>query len=101
MWVFPIPDLKGLRTAEASWPQHGTGWIVDAAIPAAALLKRTGLKKFQPMTLRGDFLRYKQVPRAGSAKRDLLSLTWSPIILGIPHRCPAAFGYLELTAEGR
>ncbi len=100
IWVLPNGALKNLRTAAAPWKVNGqtVGWIVDAAIPAPEFLKRTGLKRFHTMTLRGDFLRYKSIPRASGTGRDLLSLTWSPMVLGIPHRCPAAFGFINLSA---
>jgi len=100
IWVFPHESLKEMRHAAAPWTINGqtVGWIVDVAIPASGLLKRTGLKKFQAMSLHGDFLRYKTVPQPTGTKRDFLSLTWSPITLGNPHRCPAAFGIIDLDA---
>jgi Carbohydrate family 9 binding domain-like len=99
VWTFPNPYLTELRSAAAPWKVNGqtVGWIVDAAIPAAGILKRSGLKKLGAMTLRGNFLRYKSVPQATGTKRDLLSLTWSPVVLFIPHRCPAAFGFIDLS----
>jgi hypothetical protein len=100
IWTFPYPDFKNLRSAAAPWKINSqtVGWIVDVAIPAAGILKRTGLKQLQIMSLRGDFLRYKMIPKPTGDKRDLLSLTWSPIVIGIPHRCPAAFGFIDLSA---
>lgn len=101
IWVFPDDaDLKDLRSAASPWKVNDktVGWIVDVAIPASGILKRTGLKKFQAMSLHADFLRYKSIPKATGDKRDLLSLTWSPITLGNPHRCPAAFGIIDLSA---
>jgi hypothetical protein len=98
LWTFPDATLSRLRHAAADWKINGrtVGWIVDIAVPAAPLLKRSGGPKIQTMTLRGNFLRYKWIPGSG-AKRNLLSLNWSPTILYIPHRCPAAFGWIDLS----
>jgi hypothetical protein len=98
MWSFPNANLPHLRSAAAPWNVNGqtVGWIVDVAVPAAELLKRLGLKKYQAASLRGNFLRYKHVLLPTSSKRDMLSLVWSPTLLGIPHRSPAAFGFIDL-----
>ena len=99
VWEFPAWDLPGLRSAAARWKENGAevGWIVDVALPAPGLLKRLGKAKFEPMTLRADFLRYEYpLPPAGG-ERKLLSLNWSPVLFGGPHRSPAAYGYVTLS----
>ncbi len=98
VWTFPLKELDQVRSA-ARWAPSAGKWIVDVAIPAALMLKRTGGKNFTPMQLRGNFLRYKWVETSSAAKRQLLSLNWSPIPLYIPHRCPAAFGFITLAGE--
>jgi hypothetical protein len=96
VWAYPMPNPEQVRSA-ASWLPGAKTWIVDAAFPAAMLLKRTGLKKFVPMQLRGNLIRYQWIEPAPGAKRELLSLNWSPIPRYVPHRCPAAFGFIKLT----
>jgi hypothetical protein len=91
-------DLKGLRSkAMRLLPAtNEQDWIVDVAIPAKVLLRRTGLKQFAPMTLRGDFLRYKYPPAEPGKPRELLPLNWSPVSSGRPHHSPGAYGYINL-----
>jgi hypothetical protein len=98
-WSFQDPSLQSVRSATAPWRKDGRtiGWIVDVALPAVPVLKRTGLRKFEPMTLRGDLLRYQWSVIPGTDKRDLLSLNWSPVVFGAPHRSPAAFGFFDLS----
>lgn len=100
IWDFPDPSIKDLRSAAAPWQVNGQtiGWIVDVAIPASSLTKRMGLKALQPTRMRGNFLRYKWIPQPTGTKRDLMSLTWSPVPLYVPHRCPAGFGRINLSA---
>jgi hypothetical protein len=99
VWEFPQWDLPGLRSAAARWKEDGkeVGWIVDVAVPASGLLKRLGKTKFEPMTLRADFLRYEYGPAAPGGERPLLSLNWSPVLFGGPHRSPMAYGYVTLS----
>lgn len=90
-WTYP-----GWRTAAAKTP---TGWLIDAALPAAPLLKRLGLPRYQPMTLRANILRYDYLVR--SEKPDdkaLIDMNWAPTIFGRPHISPASMGYLRLVA---
>jgi hypothetical protein len=99
-WNFLSWDMVGLRSQAARMlhAPNEQDWIVDIAIPAKELLRRTGLKQFAPMTLRGDFLRYKSLPSAQDKQRNLLSLNWSPVVLGRPHRSPGAYGYINLVS---
>jgi Carbohydrate family 9 binding domain-like len=96
MWSFPGWNLQGLRHAASRWvrPDGSKGWLVDVALPTP-LLKRTGLSHFAPMTLRANFLRY-DYPLRGK-EREFVSLNWSPVVAGRPHRSPARMGYLVLT----
>ncbi len=97
-WTFLSWDMKGLRSqaARLTPTPNGQDWIVDMAIPAKELLHRNGLKQFAPMTLRGDFLRYKHYLLDPAKPRGFLPLNWSPVSGGRPHRSPAAFGYIHL-----
>lgn len=95
LWAYPLPNPEQVRSA-AAWNPEAKTWIVDAAFPAALVLKRTGLKKFAPMQLRGNLIRYQWLETRPGAKRELLSLNWSPIPRYVPHRCPAAFGFIKL-----
>ena len=98
-WSFQDPVMKSVRSAAAPWQQDGrtVGWIVDVALPAGPVLRRAGLRKFAAMTLRGELLRYQHPAVPGAAKRGFLSLNWSPVVLGAPHRSPAAFGFFDLS----
>jgi hypothetical protein len=97
-WNFLSWDMQGLRSkaARLTPTANEQNWIVDIAIPAKELLHRLGLKQLTPMTLRGDFIRYKYLPSEPGKPRHLLPLNWSPVATGRPHRCPAAYGYINL-----
>ena len=98
LWQFLSWDMKDLisKGSRLTPAANEQGWIVDVAIPAKELLRRTGLKQFKAMTLRGDFMRYKWLPSAASAKRDFIPFNWSPVILGCPHYSPTAYGFINL-----
>jgi len=97
-WEFLSWNLAGLisQASRRTSSANEQDWIVDVAIPANELLRRAGLKQFQQMTLRGNFLRYKWLSAASGAKRELLPFNWSPVILGCPHHSPTAFGFITL-----
>ena len=105
-WVDLSWSLDGWRTAATVQKTNGkvTGWTVDMALPAQAVLRRLGQAQFGPMTMRANFLRYEQVPAvkaAGAdpgASRRLLAMNWSPVLYGCPHISPLAMGYLVLAA---
>jgi hypothetical protein len=89
----------GLRSATSQWSENGktAGWIVDLALPARPLLKRMGFKTFRPQNLRINFLRYESEAGATpKAAREFIPLNWAPVVVGRPHRSPAAMGYLRL-----
>ena len=75
-WTISPWDLKGLRSqaARLTPAANAQDWIVDIAIPAKELLRRAGLKQFAPMTLRGDFLRYKYMPSEPGNTAQVASL---------------------------
>ena len=96
-WDFPSWDMAGLKTATSRLgpTDKPTGWIADFAIPAAELLRRNGLKQFEPMTLRANFARYDMVPN-GTQPRTFIAMSWTPVEWGRPHRSPQAMGELRL-----
>lgn len=101
-WRIPEWNLDGLCTA-ANVIDKGNGditWIVDIAIPAKSTLKRLGMTKFIPMTMRINLVRYEW-PSAKDAKteRALIPMNWAPVLSGNPHTSPAAMGYLKLLPE--
>lgn len=101
LWKNISYDIAGLRTA-AGKSADGKQWIVDIALPAAAVLRRAGKKQFEPMTLRANLLRYDWVePSADAPKRDRLlnPMNWSVVEFGRPHQSPAAMGELRLVNE--
>ena len=96
VWQLPQWNMEGLRTATGRWRADKTrGWFTDTAIPAAPLLKRLGLKQFEPMTMRANFLRYEWAKQS-DGKRVLDSFNWAPVFRGDPHRSPMAMGFIEL-----
>ncbi|SDT94344.1 hypothetical protein SAMN05444156_0945 [Verrucomicrobium sp. GAS474] len=100
VWIFRGWELTGLRNAASRRDGSGAGgeteWIVDLALPAASLLKRLGKTKFEPMTLRAEFLRALWSAPGAEGSRYLVFLDWAPVTYGNPHRSPAAFGFLDL-----
>jgi hypothetical protein len=86
--------VEGLKTAVRRTKE---GWIADLAIPASAILRRTGGDKITPRALRANFIRYDFSTPSG--KPEMLPLNWSPVNTGCPHISPTAMG--ELMLEGR
>ena len=80
-------------TLKSAASQNKSGWIVDVALPAKAILKRLGEEKFAPQTLRANLLRYDY---GLGAKRELLPMNWAPVLDGCPHISPGAMGFLKL-----
>jgi hypothetical protein len=101
-WFILGWEMKGLQSAASITAVDGKpGWIADMAIPAQPLLKRTGLKKLEPMTLRGNFLRYdSDQPTDAKHKQKSIFMNWSPVVWGRPHRSPAMMGTLVLQRPG-
>lgn len=100
MWPDFGYAMNKLQTCAKVQPD-GTGdgyrWIADFALPAPAVLRRQGRKKYAPMTLRANFLRYDGPVDAASGKRKyLIPMNWGPVRSGLPHVSPAAMGYLHL-----
>lgn len=94
-----LPDLK------TAYSLTKTGWIADFALPAATILRRRGLQKFEPMTIRANFLRYDWAPDntdawgivdAKGQKRRLNAHNWAPVKHGSPHLSPQKMGVLRL-----
>ncbi len=98
IWTFVDWTLNGLKTATSRFDNAGRrGWVVELAIPADCL-RRLGRKEFEPMTLRGNFIRLdRPVNPASPQERLFTSVNWSPVFGGQAHRSPAANGYLVLT----
>jgi hypothetical protein len=98
-WSFRNWDIAGLKVATSDQPQPDGSihWIVDIAIPAESILKRTGKKMFQPGPIRAHFLRYEGPvdPESGERKEELF-MTWAPVRHGCPHISPHAMGTLIL-----
>lgn len=98
-WACLDWNMEGLKTAAAKEEKDGklTGWTVEMAIPAKAVLRRLGLVTFRPMTLRANLLRYDwQPPPVENQKWSLVSMNWAPVLHGSPHYSPAAMGFLKL-----
>ncbi len=95
--------LEGLKTA-ASIQKEGekvTGWTVDIALPAKAIMRRLGSSKIMPTTMRANFMRYEYpAPAKPDGKRSLIAMNWAPVMWGSPHVSPQAMGYVTLV-EGR
>jgi hypothetical protein len=71
-------------------------WVADFAFPAAGILKRTGKKNYEPMTLRLNLIRYHYTGPLEDANRKLIAMNWSPVVFGCPHQSPVAMGTIEL-----
>ncbi|HUW33927.1 MAG TPA: carbohydrate-binding family 9-like protein [Planctomycetota bacterium] len=98
VWFWLDWTMEGFRTATSRIEKDGkvAGWIVDAAVPAKASLKRLGTGKFAPdKTMRINFLRYERPP-IGDGKRSFIAMNWAPVIYGCPHVSPAAMGSITL-----
>lgn len=103
-WPDPHWQMDGLQTAATIQQRDGTvtGWTVDIALPAAAVLRRVGQSRYTPMTLRANFLRYEYLPtREGTDPRRLLAMNWAPVQYGCPHISPQAMGELQLVTAPR
>jgi hypothetical protein len=60
------------------------------------MLRRLGLRKFGPMILRFNFIRYEYVRSPEGASRQFLPMAWNPVQAGCPHISPEAMGTVEL-----
>ncbi|HCE42587.1 MAG TPA: hypothetical protein DET40_03465 [Lentisphaeria bacterium] len=100
-WGFREWNMEGLRTAGSRIERDGkiVGWSVEMAIPAAAVVKRQGLKNFVPMEIRANFMRYDWPADEKTGKRDLLHMNWSPVLKGCPHISPSSMGRLVLKKD--
>jgi len=93
-WIMPGLITASRIHSQADQPGR---WVVDIAIPAEVVLARDGVKRFTPMKLRANFLRLEQHGDATTAAPTrFIGLNWAPTLLGLPHRSPAAMGYLKL-----
>jgi hypothetical protein len=99
-WTDPSWDIDGLQTASRILRSNDqiTGWVIDVALPAKPILRRLGLSKYQPMSLRANFLRVEWPFKPETTEREFISSDWSPTMLGCPHLSPQAMGYLDLQA---
>jgi len=97
VWYFPEWTMQGFTTATSRLQKDGkeTGWLADAAIPAKAALRRLGVGKYSPMTMRINFIRYDW-PLGADGKRNLIPMNWAPVLFGCPHVSPAAMGFIKL-----
>ena len=91
LWEDTAFTMEGLVNAAKITPK---GWIADVAIPAAAILRRTGGHDLVPGTLRVNFIRYQWPLIHG--KRLMVALNWSRVRQGCPHISPAAMGFVDL-----
>ncbi len=101
LWSNAAWNFEGLRTATRVLREgeKTTGWIADIALPAGPVLRRFGLAKFQPMTLRAHLLRYrwtKPFSAVADPERRLIAMSWAPVLHGCPHISPGAMGVLKL-----
>jgi len=93
---------------EWNWPsiRHGTGrliedgkvvgWTAEIAFSAWPLLKRLGLRRFEPMSLRANIIRLDWLVQEGAEKRLMVQTSWSSVLRGHAHISPAAMGTLIL-----
>ena len=96
-WGFREWEMVGLKTAARKTER---GWTAEAALPAAQIVRRLGVKEFASgMELRVQFMRYDHVPVVesdDSSKRRIIQQNWVPVVHGNPHNSPALFGTLKL-----
>jgi len=100
-WSFLAWNADEFRSAARRLETDGTvvGWIADFAIPAAGVLKRRGLKAFEPMRMRANFVRYDRLLLA-NGRRAFVPMSWGRGMAGCPHVSPAAMRTLELLRPG-
>lgn len=96
---------------EWSWPslRHGTGrliengkvagWTAEMAFPAWPLLKRLGLRRFEPLKIRANIVRLDWLLREGEEKRLMVQSSWSPVRLGHAHLSPSEMGTFILEVQ--
>jgi hypothetical protein len=91
-WTYAAHDIANLRTSTRN---EDGNWVVDIAIPAEELLRRSGARRLTSGAMRINFLRY-DYPRLADQSRTLRATNWSPVRFGNPHRSPAAMGLIRL-----
>lgn len=101
-WPNRSYDMPKLRVASRSVRHADVHvWTADFALPAPEVLKRLGKKRFEPMSLRANLIRYHALDKVGTPGWRLIAMNWSPVKFGCPHQSPAAMGTLELIAPSR
>jgi hypothetical protein len=85
-----------LRTASRV---SGGLWVVDMAIPAREIFRRSAQNELRPGWLRANFLRYEWVGTRG--KRSLVSSNWSVVRQGCPQISPGSLGWLRLVTPSK
>ncbi|MDA1141689.1 MAG: carbohydrate-binding family 9-like protein [Planctomycetota bacterium] len=100
-WPWMEWTMQGAKTAARSIEENGNlkGWMADFALPASAVLHRLGLRNYQPMTMRFNFIRYEYALNLKSNGRQFIPMAWNPVQQGCPHISPAAMGRVELVKE--
>jgi hypothetical protein len=89
-------NFAKLRTASRA---SGGLWVVDMAIPAREIFRRSAQNELRPGWLRANFLRYEWVGTRG--KRSLVSSNWSVVRQGCPQISPGSLGWLRLVTPSK
>ncbi len=99
MWnIFGWAGLQDVKSATNRWKTADgkSGWLVDVAFPPT-ILQRLNQNRFQPMTLRANFVRNDYQFTADSpVTRKMVPSNWSPTLNSMPHYSPSRMGYLRL-----
>ena len=98
LWGFREWNMSGMKTATQKTLRDGrvVGWTAELALPAFWIARRSGLRQFEPMDLRANFVRMDWQREAPTGPRKMFQANWSPVMYGCPHISPWAMGTLRL-----
>lgn len=102
LWRYVIPPPEGFLSASTLDRQTGE-WTVEMFFPASFVNHRDGGAPLSPRTWRIHLVRNNWDLAKGGEGRQLVSISWAPVLEKHAHISPTRMGYLELkkTSDGK
>lgn len=98
LWRYVIPPPEGFLSASRLDRETGE-WTVEMFLPASFVNHRDGGAPLSPRTWRIHLVRNNWDLPKGGAGRQLVSISWAPVLEKHAHISPTRMGWLELKAR--
>ncbi|GAT32319.1 carbohydrate family 9 binding domain-like [Terrimicrobium sacchariphilum] len=95
LWRYVIPPPEGFLSASRLNRETGE-WTVEMFLPASFVNRRDDGAPLTPRTLRIHLVRNNWDLAKGEEGRQLVSISWAPVLEKHAHISPTRMGYLEL-----